>query len=196
MRKIVEQGARDAARDNRAMTQPMRLRSIFVAVAFALAVTGCSPAFDWREFVPEGSGVGVSFPCRPDRATREVTVAGAKVTMQMLACSASDVTYALGFFDVDGPARVTASLDALRAIAIGNIAGSEPRLLPLQIKGMTPNDRAGRLDVVGHRPDGKAVQEHAAFFAHGLRVYQAVVIGQTPPAQAVEPFFGGLKFPG
>jgi len=39
------------------------------------------------------------------------------------------------------------------------------------------------------------VQEHAAFFVHGLRVYSATVIGAQPSPQAVELFFGGLKFP-
>jgi hypothetical protein len=172
------------------------LRSICIAVLLASGAAGCSPTLDWREFVPEGSGIGVAFPCRPDRLSRSMVVADATVTMQMLVCSAGDATYALGFFDVDQPARVGATLDALRAAATANVRGQATRWAPLQIKGMTPNDRAGRLLVDGRRPDGRPVQEHAAFFAHGLRLYQAAVIGERPATLAVEPFFGGLKFPG
>ena len=60
---------------------------------------------------------------------------------------------------------------------------------------MTPNDQAGRMVVSGRLPDGAAVQEHALFFVRGLRVYSATVIGAKPVPQAVEIFFGGLRFP-
>ena len=115
--------------------------------------------------------------------------------MEMLVCSAGGATYALSFFDLADPARVSAALIELRGTAVANVQGTEPRLAPLQIKGMTANDNALRLSIAGRLPDGGAVQEQAAFFTRGLRVYQATVIGAAPVPQAVETFFGGLKFP-
>ena len=163
-----------------------------------LAVTcgaACSPTLDWREFVPEGSGLSVSFPCRPDRHARDVMVAGAPAKMDMLVCTAGDATFALSFMDVAEPARTSVSLAALRAIAVGNVQGVTTGLTPWQVKSATPNEQSQRLSVVGRRPDGAAIQAHAVFFTRGLRVYQATVIGVQPAPQAVEAFFNGLKFP-
>ena len=166
----------------------------WIAVLAAAGCLACSPVLDWREFVPEGTDLGVSFPCRPDRHARAVLVAGAKVQMDMLVCGAGGATFALGFFDVDDPARIAPSLAELRATAIGNVRGRDAQAAPLQIKGMTPNEQAVRLSVQGALPDGAAVQAHAAFFTRGLRIYQATVIGAKPTAQAIDTFFGGLKF--
>ena len=173
-----------------------RTATRIAALAAAACGAACSPALDWREFVPEGSGVSVSFPCRPDRHARPVVLAGAKVQMEMLVCSAGGATFALAFVDVADPARIGATLAELRRIAVGNVQGGEPQVAPLQVRGMTPNDQAARLAVTGRLPDGAAVQEHAAFFTRGMRVYQATVIGAAPAPQTVDSFIGGLKFPG
>jgi hypothetical protein len=161
----------------------------------AAALAACSPTLDWREFVPEGSEINVTFPCRVDRHARSVVMAGASVRMEMLVCNAGDTTYAVSFFDVADPARVSATLAEWRATAVRNVQGAAPQQQPVQIKGMTPNDEAVRLSVTGRLPDGAAVREHAVFFAHGLRVYSATVLGANPPQQAVDIFFSGLKFP-
>lgn len=166
----------------------------FVAFAAACAAA-CSPALNWREFVPEGSALIATFPCRPDRQTRSVVLAGAKVPMTVLACSADGATYALGFVAVADPGRITATLAELRAGAVANLQGGRTNVSLLQIKGMSANDQAARLAFTGRLPDGTAVQEHAAFFTRGLRVYQATVFGTKPARQATETFFRGLKFP-
>ena len=173
----------------------MTSRKSWIAALAVATGAACSPVLDWREFVPEGSELSVSFPCRPDRHARAVLVAGARAQMEMLVCSAGGATYALSFLDVADPARVSTVLIELRTAALANVKGAEPDMAPLQIKGMTANDNALRLTIAGRLPDGAAVQEHASFFTRGLRVYQATVIGAAPPPQAVETFFAGLKFP-
>lgn len=174
------------------MPRPTTLIATFAAACSA----ACSPTLDWREFVPEGTDISVSFPCRPDRQARAVMVAGARAQMQMLACSAGDATFALAFVDVTDPARVGATLAELRATAASNLQDAAPQNAPLQIRGMTPNEQAARVTIAGKLPDGVAVQEHAAFFTRGLRVYQATVIGAKPAPQVADTFIAGLKFPG
>jgi hypothetical protein len=179
------------ALDNEAMKTPCRR----VVAMLALGAAACAPALDWREFVPEGSGIGVAFPCRPDRHERAVTLAGRRAPMQMLVCSAAEMTFALSFVDIADPAGVAPALVDLRETAVRNVQGVAGAPLALQIAGMTPNVAAGRIVVVGRLPDGAAVQSHAAFFVRGLRVYQAMVIGAKPAAPAVDAFISGLKFP-
>jgi hypothetical protein len=187
MATIVKQG-----RDNAAMT---RSPPSWIALLGAAALAACSPTLDWREFTPEGSGLQVRFPCRIDRHARSVPVAGATVRMEMLVCSAGDATWAVGFFDVADPARVSDTLAEWRSTAASNVQGVAAPPVPLQIKGMTPNDQAVRVLITGRLPDGAPVQEHAAFFVRGLRVYSASVIGAEPSPTAVEAFFSGLRFP-
>lgn len=170
-----------------------RLRPVLVALGVLLGA--CSPTLDWREFVPEGSELRVTFPCRVDRHARPVQMAGASVRMEMLVCSAGDATYAVSFFDVADPGQMSAAMAEWRAIAIRNVQGTAPQQQSWQIKGMTPNVETVRLSVAGRLPDGAAVREHAVFFARGLRVYSATVLGADPAPQAVDTFFSGLKFP-
>lgn len=178
--------------DNRLMQYR---RAMGVVLAVLNALVGCTPALDWREFEPEGSGIIVTFPCRPDRHARNVTVAGAATRMDMLVCAAGDATYALSFIDVSDPAGVGAALADLRAVAAANLGSAAVSPGEVRIRGMTPNPTAARLALAGHRPDGSALQQHAVFFAKGLRVYQASVVGATLPGEAVDTFFSGLKLP-
>ena len=170
-----------------------RLRTALLAAV--IAVGGCAETLDWREFVPEGTDLSISFPCRPDRVARKVMLAGAPVQMNMLACSAGDATFALAFVDVADPAKVADTLAALRQIAVANLQDTKPHVEPVQIRGMTPNAQAARLNVTGRLPDGAVVQEHAAFFVRGVRAYQASVIGAQPTAGMIDVFMAGLKFP-
>jgi hypothetical protein len=172
---------------------PYRKTSLVALALLANALFACSPVLDWREFEPEGSGLIVTFPCRPDRHARDVVVAGVKTRMNMLVCAAGDATYALSFIDVAEPSGVTAALADLRAVAAGNLGAVDATPGSLQVPGMTPNTQAARLHLAGLRPDGTALQQQAAFFAKGLRVYQASVLGATLPAEAYDTFFAGLR---
>ena len=165
-------------------------------MAVLLAVGACSPALDWREFDPEGSGLTVTFPCRPDHHARTVRVAGAAVKMDMLVCTASDITFAVSYLDVADPAGVSAALSDLRAAAKANVGGGDGTAGTASVPGMTPNPQAARLRLAGRRPDGAPLQEQAVFFAKGLRVYQATVVGRILPDEPVDTFFSGLKLAG
>jgi hypothetical protein len=169
----------------------------------ALLIVGCSPTLDWREQLVPGTGLVTTFPCRPDRHARVLQLSGAPVRMEMLVCPAGGATYAVGFLDVASPDEVPIALVALRVAFLGNVqAGGAaaghppPQALGLAIAGMTPSIEAGQWGVQGRRPDGTPLSARGGFFAHGLRIYQAVVVGSALPADAVDPFFGGLKFPG
>lgn len=170
-----------------------RLTAPIAALSAALLTAGCSPNLDWRETRFEGTGVVARFPCRPDRHARNVLVAGATARMEMIVCSAAGVTFALSFFDLADPARVGPALAELQATALSNIAGRQIASASIQVDGMTPNPQAAQVSMAGRLPDGAAVEEQAAFFTKGLRVYQASLIGATLTPEAAATFFAGLK---
>ena len=165
------------------------------AATLAIALSACSPTFDWRQNVFEGTGIQTSFPCRPDRHSRSLDLGGATVRMEMLVCSAGGATYAVGFFDAAEPAAVTSGLARLQAAMLANVGGGRPLQRPLKLPGLNAGPGAVRLAVDGRRPEGGPLHLEAAFFAKDLRVYQAAVVGPPLPSEAIEPFFDGLSLP-
>ena len=173
----------------------LRIVSSPTIALLAVGMGACSPALDWREMQAEGTGIVATFPCKPDRHARSLTLAGQPVRMEMLVCSSGDVTFALSFLDLADPARVGPTLEDLRSIAASNIGAGPRNATPVQVPGMTPNPQASRIRLDGVRPDGVPVQEQAAFFAKGLRVYQATVIGKRVPGDLADTFIAGLRLP-
>ena len=174
----------------------MRLISRCPVLLMVLAaLAGCSPTLDWREVRPDGDAIVAMFPCRPDRLERRLALAAGSVTMHMLVCSAGNATFALSYLDVAEPAGVKLALTELQTVAAANVGAASAPPAPLQLVGASAYPEAGRVLLAGRLPDGKAVKEHAAFFAKGLRVYQAIVIGADPGADATDGFLSGLRFP-
>lgn len=163
------------------------------ALGLCLLAAACSPAIEWRELRPENSSLVARFPCKPDRHWRDVRLSGRTVRMDMLVCAEDGATFAVAFADVADPAAVSAALDELRGAALGNVAATSVRETALLVPGMTPNPRAARLRFEGHRPDGTTVQEQAAFFVFGPRVYQATALASRLREGDAETFFGGLR---
>jgi hypothetical protein len=158
-----------------------------------LALAACAPALDWREVRPAESEAVAMFPCKPQRASRDVTLAGAKVRMHLAACSAETVTYALGHVLLADPSKVNAALAELRAASAANIGARAASGVAWSVPGMTPNPLAEKLVMEGRDAAGETVREEAAFFVKGLRVYQATVVGPQLDREAVDTFFSGLK---
>jgi hypothetical protein len=164
-----------------------------LSLAAAAGATGCAPTYDWREVRLEGSALVSIFPCRPQNHVRTTELAGMQVPMQLHVCSSGQETWAIAVLDVAQPAQVTAALQALRRAALANFSATLIRTSPLQVPGMTPNPNAALEALQGVSPQGASIQATAAFFAKGLRVYQATVFAPRVSPEASEMFFSGLK---
>lgn len=165
-----------------------------LALAVPAALSGCSPALDWREVRPPGSSAQVVFPCKPASHARKVMLAGVAVEMSLYGCAASRVSYALAFADMADPALVGPALGEFARAAPAHLQATEPAAsAPLVVPGMTPNAQAALWMLSGRLPDGRAVQERMALFAYGTRVYQATAVGERLDAAAWDSFLAGLK---
>lgn len=171
---------------------PVRLVATLL-VAGAALLSACSPALDWRQLRPDGWGLGVSLPCRPANQARQVPLAGAPVELRLLACSADGHTFAIASADMADPARVDLALQALGAAALANVQGRIDAEQPAAVPGMTPYPSARRWQVSGRLPDGAAVREQVLVFAHGLRVFQATVVGPRVDDGLAAPFFESIE---
>ncbi|MEO6364249.1 MAG: hypothetical protein ABIO71_13545 [Caldimonas sp.] len=158
-------------------------------------LAACSPALDWREVRPEGSGVTLLLPCRPLQLDRVVRLGEASLPMRLHSCTASEATFSIVFADAGTAALADALLPAMRGAAIANVAGAAMPLPLPAIDGATPSAQSGLLRIVGRLPDGRPVVEHAAFFVRGSWLYQAAVVSAGEPVgpQAIEDFFRAIR---
>jgi hypothetical protein len=173
-----------------------RRRVAAPAVAL-LAFAGCAPTLDWRDSHPQGSGVAMMFPCRPERQERTAQVGAATLRLQLHSCRAGGVTFSLAAADGAEPADVTPLLAALRSQALANLAGVATAEPLAAIAGATPNEQSALLRIVGRRADGRRVVAHAAFFVKGVRLYQAMVLDADDAVgdEAIETFFTSIRLP-
>lgn len=172
----------------------MRRNPVICSLA-AGVMTACAPALDWREVRPQGSVLMLMFPCKPATHARSVALAAGQVTLQLSACKAGSITWALAVADVAEPARVGPALAELDAAAARNLGATQVRPLPLKIDGATPNPASRRVLIDGRLPDGRMVTEQVAVFAKGTQVFQATVLGERVDTEAAETFFASLRFP-
>ena len=171
---------------------PVRLAATALLAASAL-LAACSPALDWRQLHPEGWSLGVALPCRPASLARQVALAGAPVELRLLTCSADGHTFAIASAELTDPARVGPALQALGTAARANVQGQIDTEQPAAVPGMTPYPDARRWQLTGRLPDGVAVREQVLVFGHGLRVFQATVVGPRADERMAQPFFDSIK---
>lgn len=170
-----------------------RIAGRLAACLIPVALGACSPALDWRQVRPEGWGLQATMPCRPDQQQRQVALAGAPVALSLVVCSTEGHSFALASADVGDPARVAPALQALLQAAQANVQGQVLAEQPAAVPGMTPHAGAVRRQLAGRMPDGRVVREQVQVFAHGLRVFQATVVGpEAGPSQA-GPFFEAIE---
>jgi hypothetical protein len=162
------------------------------------ALAACSPALDWREATVDGPGLAAMFPCRPIGQSRELPLAGATVSMRLLACETDGRTFAIGVADVKDPAAVATAMTALRDASLGKLSNppdpASAAVVGWAVDGATPQSAAGRWQVNSQRPDGAPLSLDTALLARGTWVIQATVIGGRADPNASAPFFDGLRF--
>lgn len=165
-----------------------------MAVASAMAAAaGCSPALDWRDVALEGTPARIEMPCRPDRQTRRVMLAGTPVEWSVAVCQAGGLTWALAGADLREPARVGPALAALREGLLANLGRPVEQVMPLTVPGATPNPLSQRAQAQGRRPDGETLQVQYALVVRGTAVWQATVLGPALQREAADAFMESLR---
>lgn len=179
----------------------MRLRRApLTAAAGALALSACSPDYNWREIRPAGGDYHVMLPARPASMSRPIDLDGLAVTMTMNGARVGAYRFTVGAVvlpDAEPATRARAGA-AMRAAMVRNIAGRETALAEVQVPVL---DRAGRatatqaalrIEAAG-RVDGKPAHMTAQFAVRGARAWQAVVIGPAPDPGPTLQFLDSLR---
>ncbi|MBC7610564.1 MAG: hypothetical protein H7228_13505 [Polaromonas sp.] len=185
--------------------QRFPLMPVFAAAAALTLLVACYPAFNWREVRPEGTALSLLLPCKPDQAKKTVLLGGKPTELTLLGCDAGDITFAVAVARLGSAQEVTPALAQWQSAMLANMkagpigadvgtdAGAGTLVAPLKLPGAAVQPSALLVRAKGQRADGKAVSGHAAYFAQGSQVFQAVMYADKIPPEVAETFFSSLK---
>lgn len=171
------------------------LRPFSAAITLGAALlAACSPPLNWREVRVAPSALKAMLPCKPDKAVRQVPMAGRAVDLQALGCEAGGATYAVLFAELGDASRAGEALAQWQAATLANMRGASAQESAFYPPGAVRLPQSLQVRATGQRPDGSKVQSQAAYFAQGRHVFQAVIYADRIKAETAEPFFAGLSF--
>ncbi|MEO7401967.1 MAG: hypothetical protein ABIV07_14580 [Polaromonas sp.] len=171
-------------------------RFLILSMSALLALTACSPAFNWREVRPENTRLSVWLPCKPDKAQKVVPLGGQPTALSMLGCDAGGATFAVAMADIGDASKAGSVLALWQSATLANMKAmpGTGQPLSLTVAGASLQPAPNRVLAQGQRTDGTPVSGQAAYFARGTQVFQAVMYAPAIDAEAAETFFSSLKF--
>jgi hypothetical protein len=149
-------------------------------------LVACQPTLNWREARPAGSGALALFPCKPDVVQRSGQ--GGQGAMGLAQCEAGGGRFALSWADAPDPTQAGPALKAMPQALAAKLGQALPPGQPLQVPGMTPLPEAAEYRLAG----AGGITTRMAVFAHGARVYQAMMTMPQDDPAAWESFRVGL----
>lgn len=168
------------------------MRSLTCALLVLGSLAACNPTFNWRDVRPDGTRLALLMPCKPDKAQRTVYMAGQPTELNLLSCDTGGVTFAVSVADVQVTAKTPDVLTQWQSATLTNIKAPPTPGTGFKLPGSTSGTVI--VKVTGQRATGQAVTSHAAYFAQGSQVFQAVMYADKIPPDVAETFFSGLKF--
>lgn len=172
-------------------------RTLLVVVGL-LALSACSPTFNWRDLRPTDTPLQALMPCKPELAERLVPLAGVSTLMHMYSCEAGGQTFAVAWADLADEARVTEILagwraGSLAAIRVDPVTAADANTdWPVKVQGA---QQLQGLQATGQDTRGKPTQVRAVYFSKGAQVFQAAVFGPDISDEVLTTFFEGLRLP-
>lgn len=162
-------------------------------LCWAGLLVACQPTLNWREIRVDSPPVQLTLPCKPDRGTRTVDLAGRHVAVSMVGCDAGGSTFALAWMELPAGSAAPEWIGHWKQATLLNMRATaavleQPWAAPALPTGL-------RVQATGQRADGTPVQGQAGYLARGRHVYQMVVYGSRLSPEETEPFFAGLRLP-
>ncbi|MFM9880835.1 MAG: hypothetical protein ACKVOO_10550 [Burkholderiaceae bacterium] len=179
--------------------EPLRTRTLFLLpfmVLAAVMLAACQPALNWRQVPSEHAPLTMLLPCKPDRASRSVTLAGQDLQLHMRGCEVAGVTFAVMVAQLPQPAQAGAVLAHWRAATLQNMqaaAAIDTVFVPVGAIDLPQSLRTHAAGVRKLAAAPVAVQAQAVWFSNASHVFHAVVYAEQIQPEVTERFFPGLQ---
>jgi len=160
------------------------MRKIFLKNAAAiffsvLGLSACQPSLNWRNVQMPETTLSFELPCKPDKTTKPVSMAGQTLELSVVGCEAGDAVWAVMSAKLSADADRTELLKGWRQATLQNMRANQIEDATWMPARMTALPGALRLKAIGTTAKGEPVRAHAVWFAHlegdAVRVVHAVV---------------------
>ena len=150
------------------------------AVFFSvLGLSACQPSLNWRTVQMPGTTLSFELPCKPDKTTQPVTMAGQALELSVIGCEAGDAVWAVMSAKLSADADRAELLKGWRQATLQNMRAQQIEDANWMPSRMAALPGALRLKAIGTTAKGQPVRAHAVWFAHlegdSVRVVHAVV---------------------
>jgi hypothetical protein len=126
-----------------------------------------------------GTTLSFELPCKPDKTTKSVTMAGQNLELSVMGCEAGDAVWAVMSAKLSADADRTELLNGWRQATLQNMRANQIEDATWTPGRMTALPGALRFKAKGTTAKGEPVLAHAVWFAHlegdSVRVVHAVV---------------------
>ena len=109
-------------------------RTLRAILVLGCAATACSPTFNWREVGVEATGLKAMLPCKPDKGSRTVPMAGRDVELHVLGCDTGGATFAVLHADLGDASRSAEVLGQWKTATLANMRGAAVRVVQQILK--------------------------------------------------------------
>ncbi len=156
-------------------------RPFLAAALVFLALAGCSPDFNWRDYSSDAAPYRVMFPDKPSTHTRKIDLDGLKVDMTMTGAQVNGTTFAVGTAEAPDAAAAEAALTAMKTALIKNIGAT----VTSEKTGKTSSaigskqERSAAIDIEATgKQKGEPIRLVGHFESRDKRFYQVIVMGK------------------
>lgn len=166
-------------------------------LGLSLVLSACSPALNWRSVRSDRHALQMLLPCKPDKGSRDIPMAGATVALDMQGCEAAGATFAVSHVHLADPLRADEALAGWKSASLANWHASAVQELPFALPGSAAQPPGLRLQALGQRADGRVFSVQAVWFARsspvGVDLFHALVLADKADTALADTFFAGLK---
>lgn len=166
----------------------MRARLCVALVSALLSTAACAPALNWRE-VQLGALITL-LPCKPDHATRTVTLGTHTVSMEMTGCEAQGALYTISQITMPDALQAQGVMENLRKASLQSVQASAIHPIANSGDAQTSFD----IQIDGKAPDGSTLQTRFKWLMQGNAAYQVAVYAPKLQAQQIESIVGGIRW--
>ena len=164
--------------DNQSMRKNFLKNAAAVFFA-AMGLSACQPSLNWRTVQMPETKLSFELPCKPDKTTKPVTMAGQTLELSVVGCEAGDAVWAVMSAKLSANADRTELLKGWRQATLQNMRATQIEDATWMPARMSVLPGALRLKAIGTTAKGEPVRAHAVWFAHlegdAVRVVHAVV---------------------
>jgi hypothetical protein len=158
------------------------------ALLAALALSGCSPALNWRQV--QLQELRAQLPCKPDQATRSVRLGEEAVSLEMAGCTADGALFAISRVEVASGAT-GGVMAAWRAHALAALQSSDAQPINIPVPAWAASHAA--LQAQGKSPEGRPVAARLTWLVREGRIYHLAVYAEHLSDSMTQPLLEDLQ---